>query len=330
MKTSQPKSNTFQQFKKVRVTRRFWVYLSCLVVSALFWLLTTLSKDYSTVLYFPVEYVNLPEDKIVITPLPEHLGVEINSFGFNLLWHKMRGGLRSIEFNADIDNMKNYGENNFFFIATSSKLSEISRQLDNELKVIDVNPDTIFFRLGQRAFKTVPIKANYELTFEKQYQLAKDISIEPPTIQVSGPRAIIDTLSAIKTDKILLQNLSESTTLKVKLFMPTAPNVGLPIEEVSVSFPIEKFTESVSKVQLDIINLPKDYQLKLFPEEVELVYLLPLGSYEEAKAYKFKAHVDFNDTKAESKKLPITVDNAPDFVRSLRTEPEKVEYIIQK
>lgn len=330
MKAGQLKSTTLQQLKKFKVTRKFWVYLSCLIISALFWLLTTLSKDYSTILYFPVEYVNLPEDKIVITPLPNHLGVEINSFGFNLLWHKLQGGLSPIEFDADIENMKNHGKENSYFIATSTKLAEISSQLDHELKVVSVNPDTIFFRFSQKAFKTVPVKPDYDVTFEKQYQLAQDVSVEPSTVQVSGPGVVIDTVSMIRTDKISLQNLSQSTVQEVKLLMPKAPNVNLSAEVAQVSFPVEKFTESTSQVKIDIINLPKGYKLKLFPEKVDIVYQLPLGRYEEAKAFKFKAHVDFDETKVESKKLSVIIDNAPDFVRAVRTVPETVEYIIQK
>lgn len=293
-------------------------------------MLTTLSKDYSSVLYFPVEYTNLPADKIVITPLPTELGVKINSFGFNLLWYKLKGKLRPVEFNASFDNMKGQGENNSYFMVTAPKLTEISEQLDNELKVVAIYPDTIFFKFSQRAFKKVPVKADYEMTFEQQYQLAADVSVEPAMVTVSGPMAVVDTISTVYTNKLLLQTISESVTKEVGLVLPKGPNVELSTEKVQVSFPVEKFTESTAEVSVEVINLPDKYKIKLFPEKVEVVCLLPLSRYEEAKATKFKAVVDYGDIKKDSKRLRVRVENAPDFVRTAKAVPETVEYIIQK
>lgn len=262
--------------------------------------------------------------------MPREIGVEINSFGFNLLWHKLKGRLKPIEFNASIDNMKSYGVRNAYYMVTAPKLNEISEQLDNELKVQGVYPDTIFFKFSHRAFKTVPVKPVYDVTFEKQYQLASAVTVEPSTVRVSGPKAVVDTIKMISTDKIAFQNLSQSTVKEVKLLAPKAPNIGLSDELVRVNFPIEKFTEGTSEIKLEVANLPKGYKLKLFPEKVEIVYLLPLSRYEEAKAAKLKAYVDFEGTKAEGKKLAVVVENIPDFLHSVRVVPETVEYIIQK
>lgn len=315
---------------KLRLTRQFWVYMLCLLVSCAFWALTTLSKNYNTTLYFPINYTHLPEDKIVAVDLPESLAVEVNSFGFNLLWYKMRGSLSPVDIKANVEDMKSYGKEGKYYIATVSKINEISRQLDNELTVRSLRPDTIFFKFSERTFKKVPVKVVSEVSFDRQFQLSGSIETEPAEVMVSGPKSVIDTITAIFTDKLSMQNIAQTIEQKITLHKPNIPNVEVSVENVEVTIPVEKFTEGATEVPILVSNLPEGHKMKLFPEKVELKYLVPLNRFDEAKNTVFKVYVDYMDTQGGSQKLRVTVKDAPSYVNSVRVIPETVEYIIQK
>lgn len=315
---------------RLKFNRQFWVYVLCLVVSCAFWVLTTLSKDYTTTLYFPINYTDLPDDKIVAAHLPERLAVEVNSFGFNLLWYKIGGGSSSIDLRAGLEHMRSTGKAGKYFIATSTKISEVSRQLDNELSIKSLRPDTIFFEFSDKVSKEVPVKIVSDLTFEKQFQLSGSMNAQPAKVMISGPASIIDTIKAVFTDVLAFQNLAQSIEKEVLLKKPDLPNVDLSESKVKVTVPVEKFTEGRTEVGVSVMNLPEGHKMKLFPEKVEVVYLVPLSRFEEAANIAFSAYVDYAGAKGNSQKLKVNVKDAPAYVSSLRVAPETVEYIIQK
>ena len=59
-------------------------FFVALIIALFFWLLTKLSKEYQAVITFPVEYVNIPQDKLIqSTPLKEiDIQVRVLDFAF--------------------------------------------------------------------------------------------------------------------------------------------------------------------------------------------------------------------------------------------------------
>ena len=68
--------------EKVRLNRRVATFLACLALSVLFWLLMNLSKEYTIVVSYPAEYVNIPTDKVISNLLPNNIDLEIKARGF--------------------------------------------------------------------------------------------------------------------------------------------------------------------------------------------------------------------------------------------------------
>ncbi len=83
-------STEFIQQLKKRLNRKTVVFLACLFLSCLFWLLTSLSKNYIEVIQIPITYENLPEDMLVVNELRDHLDAEVKIYGFDLLWYWFR------------------------------------------------------------------------------------------------------------------------------------------------------------------------------------------------------------------------------------------------
>ena len=56
-----------------------------LIIASMLWLLTVLANKYSTIENFPVRFINLPQNKVLINKLPATIAVELNSAGFRLM-----------------------------------------------------------------------------------------------------------------------------------------------------------------------------------------------------------------------------------------------------
>ena len=101
-------------------------------------------------------------------------------------------------------------------------------------------------------------------------------------------------------------------------------------DEVEVAVSIEKFTEGTQKLKLNVINVPDTLVLRTFPNELSVLYFVALNDYDKVLPQLFEAVVDYNDIKVQENKLTVKLLNSPEYVNSIRINPERVEYIIEK
>ena len=82
-------SSSEKRISAIHLNKRVVIFLFCLIVSSFFWLMLALSKEYTIEIYFPVQYINLPPDKVIANNLSETIDIELKSNGFNLLFYKL-------------------------------------------------------------------------------------------------------------------------------------------------------------------------------------------------------------------------------------------------
>ena len=83
-------SSSEKRISAIHLNKRVVIFLFCLIVSSFFWLMLALSKEYTIEIYFPVQYINLPPDKVIANNLSETIDIELKSNGFNLLFYKLK------------------------------------------------------------------------------------------------------------------------------------------------------------------------------------------------------------------------------------------------
>ena len=63
------------------------IFLFCLVIAMVLWFLRALENTYETQINHPVRFVNLPDDYVLLKPLPRRLTFEVEALGFAILKH---------------------------------------------------------------------------------------------------------------------------------------------------------------------------------------------------------------------------------------------------
>jgi len=184
-------------------------------VSIFFWLLMALTKEYGMAVNFPVTYVNLPKDKVIANQLPEMVNIEIRSSGFNLMMYKLRRHRKAIL--IDVQGAKPLRSKNHFYLSTHSSIAKITEQFNNHIKVMRINPDTIFFNFNKKVTKTVPVKANVTLNFDSQYQQTDSIQLRPAFIDISGAADIINKIDHVETVPANFKNIDKPLSLKLTI-----------------------------------------------------------------------------------------------------------------
>lgn len=333
----------FEKLKTSLVVRRYkelrkksgqkvLVFLFFVAISTLIWFFNALGKDYSTYISFPVRYNNIPAGKVLVNKLPERLLLRVNAKGNTIFKYKLGSNINPVVFDVKSfapDNMTQSGKQEFF-VLTSLARERLQGQLNQDIQITDIEPDTLFFKFANTLSKTVNVTADVSVSLKKQYMQKGDIRINPDSITISGPGNIIDTINTVTTEFYHFKNI-EDTVSKTLDIIPIN-NVKFSEDEARVTINVERFTESEVQIPVRVINLPDTIQLKTFPRQVTVTFRVGLTDYEKISPEMFRAVVKFDSVLLYNppKKLDVHLERYPGFITTVNYNPTSVDFILEK
>lgn len=319
------------EFIQARLNRRSVAFFLCLLLSGLFWLLTSLSKEYVDEIEIPITYQNHPENLLLVNKPTNVVKAEVKGFGFDLLWHWLNFEKVDIEITADPSTLKSFvrsGER-VHYVLTENKTGKLDKLGDEQLEILSIKPDTLYLNFKPLFAKSIPVKLDAEVSHLKQYGADGTPIIEPAEIEVSGLKELVSEIDFILTEPQNWTDLDESLSAEVMLVNDHDPQlVRYSTEKVSVALNVVEFTEGTATVPISVVSGGKT--VKVFPSEVEVKYQVPLSDYEVVKPEMFTAEVVLNRESEKQSLLTVNLTNSPKQIRQIRIDPVQVEYIVQK
>jgi len=249
--------------QKLQSKKRILLFSVFLLISASIWLLNALSKNYTSVLEYPLVYTDFPEDKVFVGELPGHLDLQINAHGYALLRYRMFRKPVPISFDVSDYNLNRGQDGSSAYILTRYLKDHISRQLDAELQLLEIKPDTLYFQFAGKVSRMVKIQADFNYTIVNQFTIKDRIMLTPDSVEVTGPDLIVDTLAYISTERLDLGELNRNYSDKVRLYK--MPDLTYNISRVNCSIELERFTELQVSVPIEVLNLPDSILLHSRP-----------------------------------------------------------------
>ena len=169
---------TFQEFgQRLRLNQKAAIFLLCFLLSMVFWIFTSLSKDYETHITIPVNYRNMPFTKYFDGDLPATVDLFFRGTGFKLAGVHLRDRPDSILVDVSAFS-KNKNQLNFQTIA-------LKNQFPGELKPFKVTPEVIHAGLNSRLSKKVPVKLVSQVTFRQRFEPREMIRLEPESVEIA-------------------------------------------------------------------------------------------------------------------------------------------------
>lgn len=313
----------------MKLNKQASIFIVCFFIAVIFWFLISLNKNYNSSISFPIVYVDLPIDKVVVNTLPKTVSLELNARGFDLLGYQLKLLTVPIQVEVQAGNAVKMKSRNEGYLITRPLISSISKQLRSDGRVIAIEPDTIVFKFSDRLTKKIPVKPNVRLFFEKQYNLAGKIKLEPESVWVTGPQNYVDSIKYLLTESITLKNIKSSHTQTVKVDDKNLRNtIRVISKNITVKIPVEKYTEETIEIPIDIKNKTTGYRIKTIPDKVKISYLVSLSKYHEVAPGSFSVIVDFApDEEVKNSKMKVVLVKKPDFIKILKITPSKVDYL---
>ena len=200
----------------------------------------------------------------------------------------------------------------------------------NDIRILNISPDTLFIYLGENIAKKIPVVPDIDLSLKKQHFFKGELETIPDSITIRGPRHIVDTIDSLRTETSKIVEVGGNFKKELEL-KRVSDEVKYEQDFVVVSGNAEQFTEADKLVKVDVINKPDSVNVKLFPPEVKVKYIVGLSDYDLVKRDDFEVTVSYDSIIAnKNETVNVELKKHPHFIRNANVDPSfnKVETLI--
>lgn len=302
------------------------ILLICFGISAFFWVLIKLSKEYEITVKLPVRYTNWPKDKILLNKPDSVLLLKFTDNGFDLIPYSLFGSFNHINIDVNAMNQKRYTDNSFLFYTKTELLSErINNMLSSNNYISIIRPDSLIVKMDNLESRKIAVMADVNISLSPQFQLKRNVFCKPDSVLVFGNKKSLSSIESIKTEKLRFNNLNQSISETIKLIIPS--NVKCATQKVQVFAEVEKFTESEIFIPLEN-NFKSNEKHKIFPSKLKIKYAVSFDRFNDVNPKDFK--LDLSIDSLTEGRLNIHLLKYPGYVRIIDYSPKMAEYIIIK
>lgn len=299
-------------------------FLFFLAFSAFVWIFVQFSKQYSEVVGFPITYVNLPKDKIILNDSPNSLELRLRDNGINIAFRKIFPKKLMIDISETTED-----GNNLVYDLEKQKQA-ILAQLNIDFEDVSFLQEDLKFKFEKRMVKTIPIVPDIDLNFSVGFSALEGIKLEPDSVTISGPKNILDTLQIVRTKSLKINNISQDVQGTIQLNTANLEKLTFYRDEVEYSLLTDKFTEGKAVVPVELINVPENMNVVIFPKEVTVFYQVSLKQFEKINPSGFKVVADFKKAGNSDGYLLAQIVKKSQLVNNVRLNEQKIQFIIKR
>lgn len=305
------------------------VFCFFLVVSFGFWLLQALNESFEREVQVSLRLENVPPDVVIIDSLPSAVSVTLQDRGLALARHSFASLFRPNRLEIDFNKYDTGKRETEVNISASDMQRMLGRLFMASTKVQSFRPDTLRFSYNHGLSRNLPVKLAGSVKASQQNYI-QDIHIEPDSVRVFAPAAILDTMHAVYSEAFLLDGLHSSGKHQIELhkqkFLKCEP------EKVSIIIDVGYYIEKTVKVPVIGLNFPAEKRLRAFPAEVSVTFRVESGRFKQVTSEDFvlaTTYEELLDNKEDSKLL-LHLKTIPEGVSDVRISPQEVDYLIEQ
>jgi len=139
----------------------------CLVLATVLWFINALSKDYTTTLNYPVEYVDLPLNNFITNNPPEQLNLTIVTQGFTIIKYKLIMSFNPLMIPVSEVLSGSSASSTGFYVFPAKNISKaVARQMSMDVKLQEITPAVISLAFDSMAVRHVPVASRAEISFK--------------------------------------------------------------------------------------------------------------------------------------------------------------------
>jgi len=323
----------FKTYSSPQSKKNLRVFVICLLISSIAWGFIKISDDYIVDFEVPVLFYNASQGETISSQSHQHVTYKLQANGIKILANRLLPRMDILSMDVRQAPRITRNDQSWAYFTNNQLRLAISEFFPGGQGIVSVFPDTVFVLLGKASERKVPVRVNSDLSFRKDFGLVGNIAAYPDSIYIKGPKHVVDTIGFIQTEVLKLEDLSAGINTQLQLSNPASGSlIHLSASTVMVSLAVEEFTETVVDLPVKV-RYEEGYQerplnIKLFPERVRVVCLIPLGAFASFDQKSLEAYVLVTSKIREFPSLEVRVESFIPDVKIQSILPSLVEAII--
>lgn len=304
--------------------RKIAIFLRCLGISFVAWLLFAVSTEQTYRINAGVSYVNIPENRAFHPLQSDSVHIRMQMSGWKMFLKRLRPDTPHIQ--VDLSGLKTRN-----YIVFTNQLGYINRQFPVDNQVIAVIPDTLYFDFSKQTQRKVPIRPLYDIQFKKQYGIIGETRANPEYVTVTGPLEDVANIDYLETDTIRGTEVATDVRTVAYLNKHQKNNITIYPTFAEITVPVGEITEKVIEVPLKVENAARYTSVRTLPSKIRVTFLVSLKDYNKWSSRDFEAIVDMeNWEKNKVQNLPVILTKVPEHCQIVSVEPQNVDFFVRR
>ncbi|MBT6635826.1 MAG: hypothetical protein HOB48_03840 [Flavobacteriaceae bacterium] len=281
-----------------------------------------LTSNYTKTIVFVVKPVDVPSDQVVLDQSIDSIGLELETYGYNLAKYYIDQPIIEISLN-DLNKVKSK-----YQWTKQRNFSDLQSKFNKSIRLVSSSVDQIDFTIEQYESKKVPVELKLELDYKSGFDSFNEYKLSKDSIMITGPNSLIDTINMIQTHKLVLNQIDSEINAKIRIKPPENSNITHSDTELDFQLKVEKFTEESIKVPITIVNIDDNMKINYYPKVVSVLYRVSIREYKSVNPMDFRVECDLNTINRDNSVLISSITKKPINVRKCRIENNQIQYVI--
>ncbi|MCC8425541.1 CdaR family protein [Mucilaginibacter sp. UR6-11] len=304
--------------------RRASAFVTCLGLALFAWVATVLSSSYNYKVKEILIFKNAPQKRAFHSLQSDTVLVTVKGSGWQMLLSKINEQNRVIK--VDLSKLDSEA-----YVVLSTQLAAINAEKAVDNVITAITPDTLYFDFTNRSVRRVPVQLVKSIRYQQQFAQSGNAVIKPAYVTISGPSNRIDKIKYWRTDSLSLKNIGENISTQVNLEASEEGNISIYPKTVQVNIPVDEFTEKTLALPVKLIGNIDFFNVKLFPQKVNVTFTTALSSFADINETLFEAQADLNLWRVYGyNTLPVKITRLPAFCKVVNIEPQNIDFIVKK
>lgn len=302
----------------IRFGRNAWTFLVFLVISFILWLSMGLNEIIRRDIVCDLRIVNLPDSVTFLTDPPEEIILDVRARGTQLI--KYEFGSRPV---INID-YRYYHHGNKVSL-TRAEFRSIAQTALGSTRVIEaMSPDTLGLLFTTLEPAQLPVTVQAVVNTAPNCRQVRPVTALVDTVKVYSIKPLSDRIKSINTEPLKFYDVDKTFVSRVRLAAPSGCRV-VP-DSVDIRIEVEPVMSRSKMVEIEPVNVPPRYCLRLMPRTVRVDYFVFAGK--KAKDVDIHVVADFNTLPDDfsSEKIGIRLAEP---MNDVFLAADSVEYLIQ-
>ncbi|MBO4600554.1 MAG: hypothetical protein J5641_07430 [Bacteroidales bacterium] len=299
--------------------RSFWVIL---ILTAIVWLVVTMSEHDDYPLQVHVEWVGYDTSRYVVTHMDTLLPITVNSNCFLAIGRYTAVQHQTYKITTTGDTTVKVNDALF---------DNLMKQFDfHGIHGVKSNVESLSIALTERQRRGfVPKLRDVEFGFAEQCGLSGSPVIEPDTVWLYGSPNVLQQIQEVATLPAQLNHLNDSCYRMLALDPVWLRHPGLhtSADSVKIFLPIDRYVEKTLSIPVRFQCGDNQLQVRLYPERVDVTLWVPVDAYDQLSTDQVHVAVDYTPGD-NSQELPVRATLFPSNTRVKQIAPATIQYVI--